>query len=77
MCYSISIPNYYKDVKRIQQQSFTNEIMNLPDITRQTSNSFDKYDVSILHINVLQDILSYVRPVFTLNIITFIYVLGI
>jgi hypothetical protein len=30
--------------------------MYLPNITRQTSNSFDKYDVSILHINALQDI---------------------
>lgn len=56
VCYSISTPNYYKDGKRIQQQGFTNEIMYLPNITRQTSNSFDKYDVSILHINALQDI---------------------
>lgn len=53
-----------------------NEIMILPDITRQTSNSFDKYDVSILHINVLQNILSHVPPVFKLNIITFTYMLG-
>ena len=40
----------------------------------EISNSFDKYHVNILNINVLQGILNHVRPVFTLHIITFTYI---